>query len=126
MTVRAGGRDAAGEGDDASQVVLGLGRETEHEVQLETPPPEPEDELGGLDELVLAVLLLDHVAEALRPGLGCERESRLPHPLDLGEQMRVQRIDARRRQGERNALWRDAIHELGEERIDAAVVARAE
>ena len=42
------------------------------------------------------------------------------------EQMRVQRVDARRRQGERDALWRDAIHQLGEERIDAAVVARAE
>ena len=86
---------ALGELGDAAHVVLGLARQTDHEVELQAPPAEVGEEPRGVEQLVLPVLLLDHVAQALRARLGREREAGLPHAPDLLEDGRGESASTR-------------------------------
>ena len=115
-----------GELRDADDVLLGLARQPDHEVELQRPPPEVCEQPRGLEQLLLPVLLLDHVAQPLRPGLGGEGEARLPDAPDLLEDTRRQRVDARRGQRDRDALGREPVHQLLEHGIHAAVIAGGE
>src|SRR5262249_15767677 len=63
-----------GELGDAEDVLLGLAGQADHEVELQAPPSEVGEQARGVEQLLLAVLLLDDVAQALGAGLGRERE----------------------------------------------------
>jgi hypothetical protein len=120
------GGDARRQLGDADHVLLGLAREPDHEVELERPPAEVGEEPRRLEQLVLPVLLLDHVAEPLRARLGGEREAGLPHAADLLEDGGRERVDARGRQRDRDALGDEAVHQLLQHGVHAAVVAGGE
>src|SRR6185436_5347728 len=108
------------------EILLGLRGEAEHEIELEAPPSEAEDQFGCLYELLFAVLLLNDVTEPLGPCFRRERESGFADALDLGQDVRIQRIDPRRRQRDRDPGRCQAVHQLREQGVDAAVVAGAE
>src|SRR5213080_170268 len=98
------GRDARRQLGDAAHVLLGLARKADHEVELQAPPAEIGKQACRTEQLLLAVLLLDHVAQPLRASLGREREARLPHAADLLQDARRERLDTGRGERDRHAL----------------------
>ena len=108
--------------DDPAHVVVFLGRQADHEVELHRRPAAREDALGRLDELLLGDVLVDDVAHALRARLGREREPGRAHARDVVEQFSVEAVGAQRRDAERHLLRRERVGDLLDERRDARVV----
>ena len=84
--------------------------------------PAPEDPVGRLDDVGLGDVLGDHVAHALRAGLGREGEPPCPHAGDLPQQIVVEPVGAQRRHRERDLLGRQLGHRRLHQRRHAGVV----
>ena len=112
--------------DDAANVVVVLGGQADHEVELHLGPPAREHALRRLEELLLGNVLVHDVAHALRSSLRREGEPRRANALDLVEEIRLQAVSAQRRHAERHAILREALRHLLEERRDAGDVGRRE
>src|SRR5665647_653136 len=67
--------DPLGQVGDLQHVLVGLGGQAAHEVQLHVAPAGGEGGSDGVDQVVLADRLVDHSANALGPGLGRERQT---------------------------------------------------
>ena len=80
--------------DDAAHVLVLLGGQADHEVELHLRPAAREDALGGFEQLLLGDVLVDHVAHALRAGLGREGETGGAHLADLVEHVFVEPVGA--------------------------------
>ncbi len=71
--------------DDPAHVLVLLGRQADHEVELHAVPAAREDALGRGHELLFGDVLVHHVAHALRAGLGRERQPADPRQRELVE-----------------------------------------
>ena len=90
--------DVARELRDSERVLVGLGGETDEEVQLH---PSPALRVGPVDravEIFLPDQLVDHLAQAPRARFGSEREARPANLLDLARDADGEGVDPQRRQ----------------------------
>ena len=72
---------------DAGDVLVGLGRQADHEIQLHLGPAVVEGDRNGPLELVLQHVLVDDIAQALRAGFRRKGEAALSHRGDLVGQL---------------------------------------
>ena len=72
----AGLDDPLGELGDLEHVLVGLGGQAAHEVELHLAPAGAVGRGDGVDEVLLGDHLVDHLADALGPALGRERQAR--------------------------------------------------
>ena len=109
--------------DDGLHIVVGLGGQADHEVQLQGGVPGREGLPGGVEDVGLAHVLVDHVAQALTSRFRSQRHrgagGRRQVPKADGG-----RIDSQRRQVDLH-LWVLARQSLEHVR-DAGVVGRRE
>ena len=70
-----GGDDLLGEVGDLQDVLVGLGRQAAHEVELHLSPAGCVGRSDRPDEVVLGDRLVDDAPDSLRPALGRERQS---------------------------------------------------
>ena len=97
----AGADDVARHLGDLEDVLVGLGRQADHEVELHLPPAGGVRRRDGVDEVLLAHHLVDDLAQALRPALGGERQpGAAAVAAELLGEVDVERVDARARQGQ--------------------------
>src|SRR5206468_2531904 len=107
----------------AQRVVVGLGGDTDQEVQLHPLPALREGAVDGRVEVVLGDQLVDHLPDAPRATLGREREPGPANLLDLAGEADGERVDTQRRQGDRDvAASLLIVHETGDEAVDAREV----
>src|SRR5664280_3915385 len=86
--------DPPGEVGDLKHVLVGLGGQAAHEVQLHLPPAGRVGRGDGVDQVVLADHLVDDLANALRAALGRERQAgTAPAAGQLVGQVDVEGID---------------------------------
>ena len=111
---------------DAAHVVVGLGGQADHEVELHLPPAAGKDALGRLVELLLGDVLVHHVAHPRCARLRSEGEPGGAHLLDLVEQLGLEAISAQRRDAERDALLGEPARHLLHERGDAGDIGGGE
>ena len=91
--------DAARHVGDLQDVLVGLGGQAAHEVQLHLTPARAVCGGNGVDEVVLGDHLVDDLADALAAALGRERQTRAAAVArQLVGEVDVERVDARRRQ----------------------------
>ncbi len=108
--------------DDADDVLVLLGGQADHEVELHAVPAAPEHPLGALGHVRLGDVLVDHVAHALGPGLGREGEAGDAHLRHLVEELLAQAVGAQRRHRQRHLLVAQLARHLAHQRRDAGVV----
>ena len=111
---------------DAQHIVVLLGRETDHEVQLRPVPAAREHPPAGLVDVLFADILVHDIAHPLRAGFGGEGEAGGLHLRDvvehfLGEAVRAQAGDA-----ERDAPGNEFRHDFAHQRRHAGVVGGGE
>ena len=119
-------RHAAREIDQRVHVLVGLGREPDHEVELDEVPAGLEGEARGAEDLLLVEVLVDHVPQPLRAGFGGHREAGLAHPLDLRRQLLAERRGVQRGEPDRDAARRHLVHQRRQQREHRAVLAGVE
>ena len=110
--------------DDAEHVLVGLGRQPDHEVELHAREPAAEHAVRRFDDVLFGDVLRDHVAHALRPGLGRERQAPRAHAGHLAQQILVEAVRAQRRHRQRHPLGRQPRHRRLDQRRDARIVGR--
>ena len=74
--------DLAGQIRDAQHILVSLGGQAQHEVELHAAPPAGESGAAGLEQVLLPQVLVDGVPQPLGPRLRREGEASLPHPLE--------------------------------------------
>ena len=57
------------------QILVCLGRQAHHEIQLDVIPAALKGNLAGMQHVLLADVLVDNITQALRTGLTCERQA---------------------------------------------------
>ena len=92
-----------GELGDSDDVLIGLPRQTHHEVQLDTAPTGLERGARGALEVLLGHVLVDDVAHALAAGLGRKGEAALLLPRHGGGHVHTKGVEALRRNGDGDA-----------------------
>ena len=110
-----GGDHPLGQLRDRQHVLVGLGRQAAHEIQLDLPPAVRVRRRDRADQIVLGDHLVDHLAHPLGATLGREGEpgaSAVAGQL-VGE-VDVERVHPRAGQGQRNVAALVAIGELAE------------
>ena len=104
----------------ADQIVVGLRRQPDHEIQLQVLETGGEDHLGGLQDLVVGDRLVDHAAQAIRSGLGRDRDRPLAAAAQQIENGRRQIVEAQRGRADGVAH----LDQLGQDLLDLGVVAQ--
>ena len=66
---------------DAEHVLIRLCRQTEHEVELDAVPAALEGDAAGMEQVFLAHVFVDRIAQALRAGLRRKGQTALAHLL---------------------------------------------
>ena len=89
---------------DAQQVLVGLCRQTQNEIQLHSVPAVRKHLLGCSQNLLFRDVLVDHVTQALRTRFGRECEASRAHLAELVEQIFTQSIGAQRCHPKANTL----------------------
>jgi hypothetical protein len=110
--------------DDPAHVAVLLGRQPDHEVELEAMPAAREHPPRALLDVRLGDVLVDHVAHALRAGLGRERQPADPGQRQLVEQILVEPVRAQRRHRHRHAALAQLPRERLDQRRDAGKIRR--
>ena len=108
--------------DDAAHVVVLLGGQADHEVQLDPVPPALEDLAGRLLDVGLGDVLVHHVAHALSAGLGREGQPGDPGLGQLVEDLVGQAVGAQAGHRHRHAARAQRRRQLADQRRDAREV----
>ena len=111
---------------NAEYVLVRLRRQTEHEVELDTVPPALKGDLAGMEQVFLAHVFIDRVAQALRSGLGRERQAALAHLLQAAHDVHGEVVRAQRRQREAHAARLAVFQQPVAHLVERAVVAARE
>ena len=91
--------DPLGKVGDLQHVLVGLGGQATHEVELHVAPAGRVGGSDGVDQVILGDHLVDHPAQALGAALGSERQARAsPAPGQLVGQVDVEGVHPGRRQ----------------------------
>ena len=80
------------------KILVGLGRQPDHEIKLDPPPAALDRRLDRPQQVLFGHILVDDIAQALRSGLGRERQPALADPLNLGRKLHALRIRPQARQ----------------------------
>ncbi len=108
---------------DLQHVLVGLGGEAAHEIELHLTPAGGVGRGHRVDEVVLGDHLVDDLADALAATFGRKRETRAAAVAgELVGQVDVERVDAGRGQGQRGLGAFVAVSEALGHRRDLAVV----
>ena len=96
------GENPLDQDDELIEILVRLGREPDHRVDLDEVPPPPEGDVRCLDHVRVGEGLVDDTAQPVRAGLGREGEAGLP---DFGDRVRQPDREglARNEAGDRNA-----------------------
>ena len=89
---------------NGQHVLVGLGGQAQHKVELDVVPPAGEGRGAGGENLLLGDVFIDGVPQALAAGLGGEGQAALADPLDLEHQLPGEIIGPQRRQRQVDAL----------------------
>ena len=65
------------EAGDALDVVIGLGWQADHEIELATTPTSGERRIDGTEQVIFRHVLVDDIAQPLSASFGSEREPTL-------------------------------------------------
>ena len=113
---------------DGIDVRVGLGRQPDHEVELQRLDAPADQPLGGAQDVGLGEVLVDHAAHALRAGLGRDRDAtgcrRRPSACasarrdEVGLERRRRRAAARRRDLRQSAAIARHARHLGADQAD--------
>ena len=109
---------------DALDVVVGLGGQTDHEVELAAAPSRLKRSVDGPEQVVLRHVLVDHVAQALRTRLGREGEATLLLPRDELGHVDAERVEALGRQRDAHTLAVARMVQLDKDIGDLRMVGR--
>ena len=80
------------------EILLVLRRVPDHEVEFDAGPARRHRPIDGLENVFLGDAFVDHVAQALAPGLRREREARLTNPAHRLREAYAEGIGAERRE----------------------------
>ncbi len=108
------------------QVVVGLGGQARHEVELDLLGAGGEGAPHAGHDVLLGDVLVDHVAQALAARLGREGEGRRPLLLYQAVEALVQGVNAQAGQLQRRARVADPLEDARHRRAQARVVAGRE
>ena len=120
------GQHGAGQGGDPGHVLRRLGGQADHEVQLDRLPALGVGQLGGAQGVRLRDPLVDHLAQALRPGLGGEGQPRAPAPLHQLRQVHVEGVHAGAGQGDGQGVVREEVDRILQDEVDVLDVRAGE
>ncbi len=109
--------------DDAGQVLVGLRGQADHEVELDEPPAALEGEGQGVPDLAVVELLVDDGPETVGPRFGHEGETGLADLEDVPDELPRQPPRPERREGERDLLPVELVHETADDLLELRVVA---
>ena len=107
---------------DADHVLIRLGRQAQHKIQLHAVPPAGEGRGARLQNFLLGHVLVDRVAQALRPGLGRKRQAAFSHLLHLHHELAREIVRAQRRKRQIDLARRAVIQESVCKRFQLRVV----
>ena len=108
---------------DGAHVLVALGGQADHEVELHQVPAGFEDGVDRVEQVLLGVALVDHAPHPLGSGLRRDGEAALAHALDLLGEVRAHRLGAQRRQRDADVLGAELVEEVLQYAVDAGVVA---
>ena len=80
------------------QILVCLGRQTHHEIELDVIPAALKGNLAGMEHVLLANVLVDNITQALRTGLTCERQAAFAGFLYALHQFGGKAVRTKRRQ----------------------------
>ncbi len=112
--------------DDGAHVLVALGGQADHEVELHQVPAGFEDGVDGVEEILFGVALVDHPPHPFGGGLRRDGEAALAHALDLRGQVGAHRLGAQGRQRDADVLGAELVEEVLQHAVDAGVVAGRE
>jgi len=118
--------DLVGQGGDSLQIPFFFPRKADHEVEFHRPPAGGEDLCRGCQEVRFSVPLVDDVAETLSPRFRSQGEACLPDPTDGLDEIPAQGFHPQGGEGQGDAPGVITIHEEGQKRFDAGIIAGAE
>ena len=118
--------DALRELCDPFEIFVGLGRQTEHEIQLDLALPRLKSGSARLEKVFLGDVLVDSVAESLRTGFRSEREPGVPDGRDLLEQFLCEAVKAHRRKRDIDLSVVCPLEQFVAELLDISVIAYRE
>ena len=107
---------------DPEDILVLLGREPDHEVELGPVPAAREDAPAGLVDVLFADVLVDDVAHPLGARFGSEGEAGRLHLRDVVEHLFREPVSAEARDAERHPPRNEFLHHFLDERGDAGVV----
>ena len=109
---------------DALDVLVGLSRQSNHEVKLAAAPPRFERGIDSPEQIVLRHVLVDHVAQALRTRLGREGETALLLSRDKLGHVDAERVETLGGKRDAHTLAVAGMVQLGEDIGDLRMVGR--
>ena len=105
---------------DRHEVVVGLGGDADHVIELQVLHPRREDHLGGREDLVVGDRLVDHAAQAVGSDFRRDRDGALAARAQQVEDGRRQVVEPQRRRADAVAHLRQAREDL----LDVRVIAQ--
>ena len=117
--------DCLGQMGDALHVVLRLGRQSQHKVELDLVPAAVESRRGPLHDILFRDALVDDIAEPLRAGLRREGQGALLDILHLLHHIEGEIVDAEGRQGNIDGFCPEIVNEVPKKLRKLRVIAGA-
>ena len=115
-----------GQISNAIQVLRGLRRQAEHEIQLHAAPSACKRIAYGAHQIFFGNALVNHVAESLRTCLHRIGQAGFAHLLRLLQRLFQFTVQTQARQRQRNTLLLKFIHQLVRQFGQTAVIARGQ
>ena len=115
-----------GQISDAQHVLVGLGGQAQHEVELYAAPAAGEGGAAGLQQVLLPQILVDGVAQTLCARLRGKGQTALAHPLQALHEVHREGVRPQRGQGHADVLRRAVVQQIVTQLQQAGVVGGAE
>lgn len=116
------GLGAGSREDDAEDIFVLLGGQTDHEIELHPLPAARKHALGRLHQLRFGDVFVDHIPHALRPSLGSKGEALGALRGHIIENRFAEAIGAERRNTEIDPFSLEPLDEAPNERSDGAII----
>ena len=111
---------------DAQQILVGLGGQAHHKVQLHAVVAGGKGHPAGFQQVFLPQVFVDDVPQALRTRFGSEGQAAFPHLLDALRQVQVKGVGAHGGQRQVDVHGLQSAHQALAQRLQVGIVAGAE
>ena len=118
-----GAADLSGKLRDTEDILIGLGRKSDHEIELNAVPAGTEGIVHSSEQVILVDAFIYDVAQPLRSRFGCKGETGLAYLLHLLKIVLYKGINAQRRQGNGYAVLAVTVKDFRNYLMDFGIVA---